>query len=102
MEIKNTGDVHAIFRYKGKLILRTKRSFGSKSLDGNIPRFIRQQMKLNPSQFKDLIDCPLTLEKYILPLNKTQQIAYNTTNYNKLENEDEKGRNEFFRLASTI
>ena len=37
-----------------------------------------------------------------LPLNKTQQIAYNITNYNKLENEDEKGRNEFFRLASTI
>lgn len=65
MEIKNTGDRHAIFRVDGKIILRTKRSFGSGKLDGNIPSMIRQQMKLNEVQFSDLIDCPLKRDAYI-------------------------------------
>lgn len=65
METKNTGDLHALFKHDGKLIPRTKRSFGSGKLDGNIPNLIRQQMKLNDSQFRDLIDCPLTRDGYI-------------------------------------
>ncbi len=65
MEIKNTNDRHAILRVNGKLILRTRRSFGSGKLNGNIPHLIRQQMKLNEDQFNDLIDCPLDREGYI-------------------------------------
>jgi hypothetical protein len=38
---------------------------GSGKLDGNIPHFIRQQMKLNEEQFARAIGCPLTREEYI-------------------------------------
>lgn len=65
MEIKNTGDRHALFYHEGALILRTKRSFGSGKIDGKIPHFIRQQMKLNDSQFSDLIACPLGRDGYV-------------------------------------
>lgn len=65
MRIKDTKDRHARFYEEGKLIVWTKRSFGSAKLDGNIQHFIRQQMKLNQEQFDDLIACPLNREGYI-------------------------------------
>ena len=74
MEISDTKDRHALFRVKGKIIIRTKRSFGAGKLDGNIPHFIRQQMKLNDQQFQDLIDCPLDREQYIQVLRDKQLI----------------------------
>lgn len=48
-----------------KLILVTSRSHGSGKLDGNIPTFIRQQMKLNEKQFQRAIDCPLKRSEYL-------------------------------------
>lgn len=65
MKIKDTNDRHALFYEDGKLILRTKRSFGSGKLDGNIPNYIRQQMKLDEKQFDNLIACPLKRDGYI-------------------------------------
>ena len=65
MEIKDTNDRHALFRVDGKLILRTKRSFGSGKIDGNIQHFIRQQMKLDNEQFAELLACPLDRPRYI-------------------------------------
>ena len=65
METKNAGDRFARFYYQGKLIIFTGRSMGSKKLDGDIPRLIRQEMKLNETQFKDLIDCPLGYDEYV-------------------------------------
>lgn len=65
MEIKDTNDRHALFKLNGKLILRTKRSFGSGKIDGNIPNFIRQQMRLDNVQFAELIACPLDRPRYI-------------------------------------
>jgi hypothetical protein len=49
----------------GKLILWTKRSKGAGKLDGQIPHFIRQQMKLDEEQFARLIDCPLKRPEYV-------------------------------------
>ena len=63
--VTTTGDIHAKLYVDGKLILRTKRSMGSGKLDGRIPHFIRQQMKLNEDEFSRAIDCPLTREGYI-------------------------------------
>lgn len=65
MRIKENRDRHALFYVDGKLVLRTKRSMGSGKLDGKIPGFIRQQMKLDERQFADLINCPLTRDGYI-------------------------------------
>src|SRR5262245_6933954 len=57
MEIKDTGDRHARFYHGGKLILATKRSFGSGTIDGRVQYLIRQQMKLNETQFDELLTC---------------------------------------------
>ncbi|MBI4608750.1 MAG: hypothetical protein HY726_07075 [Candidatus Rokubacteria bacterium] len=65
MVIKDTKDRHAQFYYGEKLIVATKRSFGSGVLTGNIPHLLRQQLKLNPSEFKDLIECPIGRDEYI-------------------------------------
>ena len=65
MEIKNTNDRHARFYFEGRLVITTKRSFGSGELGGNIPHLIRQQMKLSASEFKDLIACPIGRNEYI-------------------------------------
>lgn len=64
-DIARTGDIHAKLYVDGKLILRTKRSMGSGKLDGRIPHFIRQQMKLNEDEFSRAVECPLTREEYI-------------------------------------
>lgn len=65
LEIRNTGDKHAFLRVEGKVVITTLRSFGSGKLSGNIPHRIRQQLKLNDDQFRDLLRCPLGREEYI-------------------------------------
>lgn len=46
-------------------MLKTFRSHGSGKIEGTIPSKIRQQLKLNESQFDDLIACPLDREGYV-------------------------------------
>ena len=70
MVIKDTKDRHARFYFEGKLILATKRCLGSGELGGNIPHLIRQQLKLNSSEFKDLIGFPVGREEYVDILKK--------------------------------
>lgn len=70
MVIKEGRDRWASFYYKDKLILKTRRSWGSGKIDGDIPNFIRQQMKLNEDQFRDLINCPLGLDGYVTILTE--------------------------------
>lgn len=65
MEIRDTKDRHAWFVHEGKRILKTKRSHGRGELKGNIRHFIRQQLKVNEEQFRDLRDCPLDRGGYI-------------------------------------
>ena len=74
MTIKQGKDVQALFFHEGRLILRTKRSHGSGPITGNIPTLIRQQMKLSPDQFQDLIACPLGLAEYVQILRTKQLI----------------------------
>jgi hypothetical protein len=65
MSIKENGDVQALFFHGGRLILRTRRSKGRGRIDGQVPYFIRQQMRLTDDQFRELIACPLRREEYI-------------------------------------
>lgn len=65
MEIRNTKDKHAWFVHEGKRILKTKRSHGRGELKGNIRHLIRQQLRLNENQFRELRACPLDREGYI-------------------------------------
>lgn len=58
-------DIHAILRVDGKVVVTTRRSHGAKGASGNIPHFIRQQMRLNEAQFAAAIACPLQRDAYI-------------------------------------
>lgn len=58
-------DVSATLWLDGVLILHTRRSHGAGKLDGKIPHFIRQQMKLNEQQFGTALACPLGRAEYL-------------------------------------
>jgi hypothetical protein len=62
LRVRNSGDRLAWFEYEGRIILRTKRSHGSGDLPGHL---IRQQLKLNESQFTDLIGCSFGIDDYV-------------------------------------
>jgi hypothetical protein len=49
----------------GKRVIATRRSKGSGKIAGTIPHLIRQQMKLNEEQFRDLVNCPLGRAGYL-------------------------------------
>jgi len=65
MQIRDTKHRIAWFIYNGRKILRTQRSHGRGELKGRIPDLIRQQLKLNEEQFRELVACPLGKEEYI-------------------------------------
>jgi len=59
---RNSGDRHAWFEHDGKIIARTKRSFGTAELPTDL---IRQQLKLNEDQLGNLVGCQLGRAEYI-------------------------------------
>ncbi|HEX7182626.1 MAG TPA: hypothetical protein VF756_12350 [Thermoanaerobaculia bacterium] len=54
----------------GKRVIATRRSRGSGKISGKIPHLIRQQMKLDENQFRDLVNCPLDREGYLKILHE--------------------------------
>jgi hypothetical protein len=70
METREGKDTLAFFRYKGKMILTTRRSHGKGKIEGNIPDKIRTQLKLRDDEFRDLILCPLDYDGYVDLLKK--------------------------------
>lgn len=48
-----------------KTSVRTRLSHGAKEYSDNLLAQMAKQVKLDRSQFDDLIDCPLTGEEYI-------------------------------------
>jgi hypothetical protein len=62
LKSRNAGDRLSWFVHDGVAVVRTKRSHGNKDLPHHL---IRQQLKLNESQFADLIGCSLTKDDYV-------------------------------------
>lgn len=62
LQTRNGRDRLAWFEYQGKVVVRTKRSFGNKEQPGDK---IRQQLKVNEQQLAGLIRCDVSLENYI-------------------------------------
>jgi len=62
LRTRNSGDRLSWFEYEGKAVVYTKRSHGNKDLPEHL---IRQQLKLNETQFSELIGCTLTKEAYV-------------------------------------
>lgn len=59
---RNSGDRHAWFEHEGKIVTRTKRSFGTGELPTDL---IRQQLKLNEEQLADLVGCTFGRADYV-------------------------------------
>ena len=74
METRASGDKLAFFSYEGKRILSTRRSHGKGKIEGNIPHRIRTQLKLNESEFRGLVQCPLDFDEYVQILKKRKII----------------------------
>lgn len=62
LKTRNAGDRLAWFEHDGVVVVRTKRSHGNKDLPENL---IRQQLKLNETQFSGLISCSVNRSDYI-------------------------------------
>lgn len=66
MSVQDRGvDRWAYLFVAGRRVIATRRSRGSGKVGGKIPHLIRQQMKLDEHQFRDLVNCPLTREGYL-------------------------------------
>lgn len=70
LEIRSTKHVYGWLVVEGKKILRVHYSHGRGELPGKIGEKIRNQMKLTPSDFKNLINCPLDYEGYVAILRE--------------------------------
>ena len=64
MEIREGRDTIAKFKYRGKVISRTKVPHKRGELKGKLPYFIRQQLRINDKQFRGFIDCTLYRQDY--------------------------------------
>jgi len=72
LKTRNSGDRLAWFEHEGQVIVRTKRSHGNKDLPESL---IRQQLKLNESQFSGLLSCSVSRENYVEILRAKGMIA---------------------------
>ena len=76
MEEREGDHKRAYLYFKGKLILSTKLSHGSG--DAKAPDKIRGDFKLNETDFRRLVECPLTKEEYINILKRKRFIQNNS------------------------
>jgi len=65
MEIREGRDTLAFFRWKGNVILWSKVPHKRGELKGKLSYLIRQQLKLNERQFKELQECKIWREEYL-------------------------------------
>jgi len=71
MEIRDGDHRFALLRHDGRVVIRTKRSHGSKSQPAHL---IRNQLKVDEAQLQGLVQCWLTKPAYIEILKSKQII----------------------------
>jgi hypothetical protein len=71
MEIRDGDHRFALLRHDGRVVIRTKRSHGSKSQPTHL---IRKQLKVDEVQLQGLVKCWLTKSEYLEVLRKKQII----------------------------
>ncbi|HED03204.1 MAG TPA: hypothetical protein ENI60_00300 [Candidatus Fraserbacteria bacterium] len=65
MKIREGRDTLAFFHYEDQLVLWTKVPHQRGELKGKLPYYIRQQLKLTSTQFRQLIQCKIGRAEYI-------------------------------------
>lgn len=72
---RNNDNKYLEFHYNGKMILYTKLSHGSeKDLNNYLIKQMSTQCKLSKQDFADLVNCPLSAEKYVDKLKEIGEI----------------------------
>ena len=64
LQARSTKHRYGWFIFEGKKILRVHFSYGKGNIPGRVSDKIRSQLKLSQKDFKELINCPLSLEEY--------------------------------------
>jgi hypothetical protein len=64
MEVREGRDTIAKFRYNGEVLVGTRVPHKSGELKGQLVHFIRQQLRLNETQFQELVSCTLSRKDY--------------------------------------
>jgi len=70
LETREGRDRLAWFVYEEKRVLFTRRSHGRGDIAGRLADFIRQQLKLQEPEFRQLRDCTLKRDGYVEILKK--------------------------------
>lgn len=70
MDVREGRDTIASFRCEGRVVTRIKIPHKRGELKGNLPYFVRQQLRVNERQLKGLIDCSLYREDYEIILKE--------------------------------
>ena len=68
LETRSTNHIYGWLVVNGKKILRVHYSFGKGNIPAKVSEKIRGQLKLDRSNLKDLIECPLSKEDYLVIL----------------------------------
>ena len=64
LDMRSTKHRYGWFVFEGRKILRVHYSHGKGDIPGRVSDKIRSQLKLTQKDFKNLIDCPLSLKDY--------------------------------------
>jgi len=70
LEVRSTKHQYGWFIFQGRKILRVHYSHGKGSIPGKVSDKIRSQLKLKQKDFRNLINCPLSLKNYETILKK--------------------------------
>jgi len=70
LDVRSTKHRYGWFVFEGRKILRVHYSHGKGNIPGRVSDKIRSQLKLTQKDFKNLIDCPLSLKDYETILKK--------------------------------
>jgi hypothetical protein len=74
LQVRSTKHRYGWFMFNDRKILRVHYSHGKGTLPGRVSDKVRSQLKLNQEDFRNLIDCPLTLENYVAILKRKRHI----------------------------
>jgi hypothetical protein len=90
LDVRPTKHRYGWFCHNGRKILRVHFSHGKGDLPGRVTDKIRSQLKLSQNDFRELIDCPLSLPDYVDILKEKGLIeAYSRTASQKVTTKNE-------------
>ena len=65
LDVRSTKHQYGWFIYENKKILRVHYSHGKGDVPGRVSDKIRNQLKVTEREFRELVNCPLSLKEYI-------------------------------------